>query len=119
MYARCPSGKYCCQTLVFYTYYSCADTIAGSRTHNHTTYSVCFLDGQCICFHPIYRPREQRREVQSFTSTGKLVNPTRVSDPTNLCPYTLMCVCAIAENTRPWDNCGGGVASLGKDLQVK
>jgi hypothetical protein len=61
------------KTLVFHTYYSCAGTIVASCTHSHTTYSVCFHDGQCICFNPIYHPQEQLLEVQSFTSTEKLV----------------------------------------------
>jgi hypothetical protein len=49
--------------------------------HNHTTYSVCFRDGQYICFNPIYLPREQWLEDQSFTSSGKLVNLTQANDP--------------------------------------
>jgi hypothetical protein len=52
------------KTLVFHTYYSCAGTIVGSCTHNHTTYSVCFHDGQYICFNPIYCPQEQWLKVQ-------------------------------------------------------
>jgi hypothetical protein len=45
-------GSAVTKTLVFHTYYSCEGTIVGSCTHNHTTYSVCFHDGQYICFNP-------------------------------------------------------------------
>jgi hypothetical protein len=52
-------GSTVTKTLVFHTYHSCAGTIVGSCTHKHITYSVCFHDGQCICFNPIYSPWEQ------------------------------------------------------------
>jgi hypothetical protein len=64
------------KTLVFHTCYSCAGTIVVSCTCNHTTYSVWFHDGQCICFNPIYHPLEQWLEVQSFIGTGKISNHT-------------------------------------------
>jgi hypothetical protein len=49
--------------LIFHTNYFCAGTIVGLCTHNHTTYSVCFHDGQYICFNLIYNPQEQWLEV--------------------------------------------------------
>jgi hypothetical protein len=64
------------KTLVFHTYYSCAAILVGSCTHNHTTYSVCCHDGQCICFKPICLPQEQWLQVWSFTSTGGLISQT-------------------------------------------
>jgi hypothetical protein len=57
------AGSAVTKTLIFHTYYSCAGTIPGSCTHNYTTYSMCFHDGQYICFNPIYRPWEQWLEV--------------------------------------------------------
>jgi hypothetical protein len=51
-------GSAVTKTLTFHTYYSCAGTIVESRTHNHTTHSVCFHDGQSICFNHIYCPQE-------------------------------------------------------------
>jgi hypothetical protein len=61
---------------------------------------VCFHDGQYICFNPIYHPPEKWLEVQSFTSTEKLVNCTQVNDPNepvSICFY----VCAtIAKKHR-------------------
>jgi hypothetical protein len=91
------AGSAISKTLVFQTYYSCASTVVGSCTHNNTTYSVCFHDGQYICFNPIYCPQEQWLEVQSITSTGKLINHTWINDPTK---PVYVCA-AIAENTGP------------------
>jgi hypothetical protein len=89
------------KTLVFHTYYSCARTIVGSYTHSHTTYSVCFHDGQYICFNPIYHSQEQWLEAQSFTSIGNLINHTQDNDPNK--PVSIYFdVCAtIAENIMP------------------
>jgi hypothetical protein len=116
MHSPC-SGSAVTKTLVFHTYYSCAGTIVGSCTPNHTTYSVCFHVGHYISFNPIYCPWEQWLEVQSFTNTEKLVNHTQVNDPNKpMSIYFELCA-TIAKNTGPWGNCWG--ASLGKDLQVK
>jgi hypothetical protein len=71
------------KTLVFHIYYSCEGTIAGSYTHSHTTYSVCFHDGQYTCFNLIYLPQEQWLEVQSLTSIGNIVDHTEFNDPNN------------------------------------
>jgi hypothetical protein len=107
MYVHYSSGSAVTKTLVFHTYYFCAGTIVGSCTHSHTTHSVCFLDGQCICFNPIHRPWEQWLELQSFTSSGKLVNCTQVNDPNkSVSVFYDVCV-AIAENTRPGATVGG------------
>jgi hypothetical protein len=70
-------GSVVTKTLVFHTYYSCAGTVVGSCT----TYSVCSLDGQYICFNPIYCSQEQWLEVQNFTSTGELISQTQVYNP--------------------------------------
>jgi hypothetical protein len=77
------------------------------HTHYHTTYSVCFHDGQCICFNPIHRPREQCLEVQSFISTGKLINHTQVNDPNKPASIYFDVCATIAKNTGPSDNCWG------------
>jgi hypothetical protein len=94
------------KTLVFHNYYCCTGTIAGSCTHNHTTYSVCFHDGQYIWFNSMYHPQEQWLEVQSFTSTGKLVNRTWINDPNKPVSECFDECVAIAENNRPCCNCG-------------
>jgi hypothetical protein len=53
-----------CRTRLFHTYYSCAGTVIGACTHNHTTYLVCSNDGdQHTCFNPSYHPWEQWLEV--------------------------------------------------------
>jgi hypothetical protein len=98
------AGSAVTKTLVFPTY-SCAGTIVGSRTHSRTTYSVCFHDGQYICFNPIYRPQEQWLEAQSFTSTGKLINHTQVNDPNKPVSIYFDVCAAIAANTWPYSNC--------------
>jgi type IV secretory pathway component VirB8 len=49
--------------------------------HNQTIYSVSSHDGQYIYFNPIYHPQKQRLEVQSLTSSGKLISHTQVNDP--------------------------------------
>jgi hypothetical protein len=74
-------GSVVTKTLVFHTYYSCVGTVVGSCTHNHTTYSVCSPDGQCICFNPIYHPWDQWLEVESFTNTGELISWTQGYNP--------------------------------------
>jgi hypothetical protein len=56
-------------------------------THSHITYSVCFHNGQYICFNSIYHPQEQWLEVQLQQTT-----------------FT------VAKNIRLWGNWGGGVA---------
>jgi hypothetical protein len=102
------AGSAVTKTLIFHTYYFCAGSIVESCTHNHTTYSVCFHDGQCICFNFIYCPREQWLEIQSFTSSGKLINCSQVNDPNKLVSIYFNVCAAIAKNTRPWGNCSGG-----------
>jgi hypothetical protein len=94
VYTLTQVGSAITKTLVFHAYYSCAGTIAGSCTHSHTTYSVCFHDGQCICFNPIYCPQEQWLRVQSFTS---LLTTHVLMTPTNLCP------CEERINRKRWD----------------
>jgi hypothetical protein len=58
MYVHYLSWECCYQNSVFHAY-SCAGTVVGSCTHNHTTYSVCFHDSQYICFNPICHSQEQ------------------------------------------------------------
>jgi hypothetical protein len=87
------------RTLLFHSYYSCAGTVIGSCTHNHTTYFVCSYVNQNIYFNPTYHPQEQWLEVQSFHNAGSLINYTRISDlnkPVSI--YFDMCA-AIAKNT--------------------
>jgi hypothetical protein len=72
-----PSGnRY--QNSGFSYYYFCAGTVGGSCTHNHTTCSVCFHDGQCLCFNPIYHPREQWLKVPAL---GSLLARHRFTTP--------------------------------------
>jgi hypothetical protein len=66
------------RTLLFHTYYSCAGTVIGSCTHNHTIYSVCPQGNQCICFHPTYCPQERWLEIRSVCSPGNLIGCTQV-----------------------------------------
>jgi hypothetical protein len=80
------------KTLVAHIYYSCAGTIAGSCTHNHTTYSVCSRDGQYICFNPIYRPRERWPEAKASAALESSLTTPGLMTPTALCPCTLTCV---------------------------
>jgi hypothetical protein len=42
------------RTLLFHTYYSCAGSVIGSYTHNHTTYVGCSHGNHHICFNPTY-----------------------------------------------------------------
>jgi hypothetical protein len=100
MYAHFLSGKCCYQNSAFPYLFLCRHH-CWSCTHNHTTYSVCFHDSQYICFSPIYCPQEQWLEVQSFTSTGKLINCTWVNDPKKPVSIYFDACAAIAENTGP------------------
>jgi hypothetical protein len=61
--------------------YSCAGTVIGARTHNHTTYLVCAHGDQHICFNPTYHPQEQWLEVWSIHNLENLINHTQVFNP--------------------------------------
>jgi hypothetical protein len=60
-------------TLLFHTYYSCASSVIGSCTHNHTTYLVCSHVNRHIYFNPTYCPREQWLEIRAPRSIA-LIN---------------------------------------------
>jgi hypothetical protein len=75
------AGNVVSRTLLFRTYYSCAGSVIGSCTHNHTTYLVCSHGNQHICFNPTYRPWEQWLEIQSICNHGNLVCHTQVFRP--------------------------------------
>jgi hypothetical protein len=62
---------------------------------------------QHICFNPTCYPWEQWLEVQSFHSTGDLINHTRVSDPNKPVSIYFDVCAAIAKNTATWGYCGG------------
>jgi hypothetical protein len=60
------AGHTITKTMVFHNYYSCAGTIAAN-------YSVCFHDGQYICFNPIYHSQEQWIDVKASPVLGSLL----------------------------------------------
>jgi hypothetical protein len=66
------------RTLLFHTYYSCAGSVIGSCSHNHTTYLMCSHGNQHICFSPTYCPWERWLEIQNIRNPGNLVSPTQV-----------------------------------------
>jgi hypothetical protein len=106
------TGIVATKTLLFHMYYSCAGTVVGSCTHNHTTYSVCSHDSQYICFNAIYRPWEQQLEVWSFTSTGELISQTQVYNPKRPISIHFDVCIVVAKNSVYWpqgigNTCGG------------
>jgi hypothetical protein len=101
------AGSVISRTLLFRTYYSCAGSVIGSCTHNRAIYLVCSHGNQHISFNPTCYPWEQWLEVQSFHSTGDLINHTRVSDPNKPVSIYFDVCAAIAKNTATWGYCGG------------
>jgi hypothetical protein len=75
------AGSIVTKTLLFHTYYSCAGSVIGSCTLNHTIYQVCSHDNQFTCFNPTYRPVEQWLELRSGPLAGNIVTQTQVFDP--------------------------------------
>jgi hypothetical protein len=69
------------RTLLFHTYYSCADTVIGSCTHNHSTYSVYSHGNQHICFNPTYCPWEQWLGTRSVHNPENLISHTQEYRP--------------------------------------
>jgi hypothetical protein len=69
------------RTLLFYIYYSCAGSVIGSCTHNHTTYLVFSRSNQHTCFNLSYHPQEQWLEIQSIHNPGNLASGTQVFNP--------------------------------------
>jgi hypothetical protein len=67
------AGRIVTKTLLFHAYYSCAGSVLGSCTHNHTIYQVCSHDNQYTCFNPIYRPQEYWLELRSGHFSGDIV----------------------------------------------
>jgi hypothetical protein len=78
------------KVLLFHTYYSCAGSVIGSCTHNHTIYQVCAHDNQFTCFNPTYCPVEQWLELSIATSLGTLLLEPRCLILKNQCHYCLM-----------------------------
>jgi hypothetical protein len=60
---------------------SCAGSVIGSCTHNHTIYSVCSHGDQHICFNPTYLPREQWLEIRSVRNPENLASLIQVFNP--------------------------------------
>jgi hypothetical protein len=75
------AGSVFTRTLFFHTYYSCAGSVIGSYTHNHTTYLVCSHGNHHICFNPTYPPWEQCLEIRSVHNPGKIISHTQVFSP--------------------------------------
>jgi hypothetical protein len=75
------AGSIVTKTLLFHTYYSCAGSVIGSCTHNHTIQQVCSHDNQFTCFNPTYHPVDQWLELRSGHLTGNIVTRTQVFDP--------------------------------------
>jgi hypothetical protein len=69
------------RTLLFHAHYSCAGSVTGSCTHNHTTYLLCSHSNQHICFNPTYHPWEQWLEIRSIHNPGNLIGHTQMFSP--------------------------------------
>jgi hypothetical protein len=110
------AGYIVTKTALFHTYYSCAGTVIGSYTHNHTTSQVCSHDKQFNCFNPTYCPVEKWLELRNGHLTGNIVTHTQVIDPGK--PVSLLfdaCAAIDIWRNRLW-LWGPG---LGKDLYIK
>jgi hypothetical protein len=68
------AGNVVTRTLLFHTYYSCAGSVIGSCTHNHTTCLEWSYGNQHICFNPTYCLWEQWLEIRSIRNPGNLVS---------------------------------------------
>jgi hypothetical protein len=99
------------KTLLFHTYYSCAGSVIGLCTHNHTIYQVCSYDNQFICFNPTYHPVEQWLELRSGHLAGNIVTRTQVFDPEK--PVSLLFdACAAIDKLCGGTGCGCGGLGL-------
>jgi hypothetical protein len=101
------AGSTVTKTLLFHTYYSCAGSVIGSCTHNHTIYRVCSHDNQFTCFNPTYRPVEQWLELRSGHLAGNIVTWIQVFDPEK--PVSLLFdACAAIDKLCRATRCGCG-----------
>jgi hypothetical protein len=75
------TGNVVTRTLLFRIYYSCAGSVIGLWTHNHTSYLVCTHDNQHICFNLTYNPQEQWLVIRSIRNPGNFVSRTQVFSP--------------------------------------
>jgi hypothetical protein len=98
------------KTLLFHTYYSCAGSVIGSCTHNHSIYQVCFHDNQFTCFNPTYFPVEQWLELRSGHLTGNTVTHSQVLDPEK--PVSLLFDACVAID-QGYKLCGGTACGYG------
>jgi hypothetical protein len=98
-------GSIVTRTLLFHTYYSCAGTVIGSCTHNHTIYSVCSHGNQHIC---LLQPHLQPSGAMtgSLKLSQQLINHIRVSDSNKPVPINFDVCATIAKNTTMWGHCG-------------
>jgi hypothetical protein len=64
------AGSVATKILLFHSYNSCAGTVIGPCTYNHTIYLVCSHGNQYICFSSTYCPWEQWLEIRIVTTLG-------------------------------------------------
>jgi hypothetical protein len=101
------AGHIVTKTLLFHTYYSCAGSVIGSCTHNHTIYQVCSHNNQFTCFNPTYCPVEQWLELRSGHLTKNIVTQTQVFDPEK--PVSLLFdACVAIDKLCGGTGCGCG-----------
>jgi hypothetical protein len=86
--------------------YSCAGSVIGSCTHNHTIYQVCSHDNQFTCFNPTYHLVEQWLELRNGHLIGNIVTCTQVFDPEK--PMSLFDACAAIDKLCGGTGCGCG-----------
>jgi hypothetical protein len=104
------AGSIVTKTLLFHTYYSCAGSVIGSCTHNHTTYQVGSCDNQYTCFNPTYHLQEQWLELRSGRFSGDFVTFTQLFDPDK--PVSLL-FDACAPIDQVYRLCGGTSCGCG------
>jgi hypothetical protein len=104
------AGNVVTRTLLFPTYYSCASTVIGSYTHNHTTYLVCFHGNQHICFNPTYSPWKQQLQIRSIHNSGNLISRTQVLTPDK--PVSMLFDAYAAIDQGGWGGIGCGCGGL-------
>jgi hypothetical protein len=102
------AGSVVTETLLFHTYYSCAGSVTGSCTHNHTTYLVCSHGNQYICFSPTYQPWGQWLEIRSVHNPGTLVSCTQEYSPDKSVSMFFDACVAIDHGGCGGTGCGSG-----------
>jgi hypothetical protein len=106
------AGSIVTRILLFHTYCSCAGTVIGACTHNHTTYLVCSHGDQHICFNPTHHPQEQWLEIWSVHSPGNLVSRTQVFNPDKPVSMFFEACVAIDQGGCGGIGCGCGCVGL-------